>query len=236
MDPTQQAMRRQLLLALTGLLPVACAMPVRQPAGEALAPPQRAVRAAAIGQRWEYRVVNVYNGLTVDQFAETVVAADAQVRIRRSGSSAPPQPDEIHSPWGMIACDPHWDPPITFTRPIPAWPQDLASGSVQTYDRHYREFANPDSPLWWSQRMRPVAWEEISVPAGNFIALRYENQISFDSGDFYRLASARDETVWLCPQVGRWVKRRSRGTYFLPGPGGCEMFEDYRQEDLMAWQ
>jgi hypothetical protein len=63
--------------------------------------------------------------------------------------------------------------------------------------------------------MKAHAWETISVPAGQFRALRYTNMIQFRSGDISRTDSVRQETLWFAPEVGRWVARESTGSYYL---------------------
>ena len=55
--------------------------------------------------------------------------------------------------------------------------------------------------------MKAEAWETITVPAGQFKALRFVNAIRFVNSDFGRTGSARQETVWFAPEVGRWVVR-----------------------------
>ena len=67
----------------------------------------------------------------------------------------------------------------------------------------------------WDQTITAHDWESISVPAGRFTALRFSNLINFTSDDFARTGSTRRETLWFAPQVGRWVARESRGTYYL---------------------
>jgi len=230
--------RRDLLLAMAGLLPLACATRdgARPLSAAQSAAYQQAVRPPALGQRWDYRVTNMYNGQTLDEYTETVVSVAAQIHLRRIASGTQVPPDEVHEPWGMLRIDPHWSPPIAFARPLPAWPSELVPGRIERYGTHYHTLASPDYPLWWSMQMCSIAWEEITVPAGTFVVLRFDNHISFESGEFWRNASTRDESVWLCPQIGRWVQRRTHGSYFLPGPSGGEMFEDYRQEQLLAWQ
>jgi len=238
MKSKTETRRRDLLLAMAGLLPLGCATRegARGVSEARLDPSQARVRPAASGQRWTYRVTNLYNGETVDEFAESVLVVGTQFHVRRDAPGDLPHPDEVHEPWGMLRSDPHWSPPIAFAQPLPAWPPQLAAGRVEQYGTYYHTLASPDFPLWWSQQMRSVGWEEMTVPAGTFIVLRFDNQISFESSEFWRNDSTREESVWLCPQIGRWVQRRSHGRYFLPGPSGGEMFEDYRQEQLLAWQ
>ena len=82
--------------------------------------------------------------------------------------------------------------------------------------------------------MRAHNWEMITVPAGQFRALRFTNMINFTSGDFSRADSQRQETVWIAPEVGRWVARESTGTYYIKDSSVADPYNEsgYRCELL----
>ena len=63
--------------------------------------------------------------------------------------------------------------------------------------------------------MTARGWEMVSVPAGQFKALKFTNLINFRSTDFSRAACQRQETIWFAPEVGRWVARESSGIYYI---------------------
>ena len=84
--------------------------------------------------------------------------------------------------------------------------------------------------------MKAEEWQTITVPAGQFRALRFVNIINFQASDPHRSASVRHETIWFAPEVGRWVARESSGTFYAD-----DSFDDqsnnesgYRWE-LLAW-
>ena len=79
-------------------------------------------------------------------------------------------------------------------------------------------------------------WEMITVPAGEFRALRFTNMINFRSTDFSRSANQRQETVWFAPEVGRWVVRESTGSYYIEDSSVDTPYSEsaYRWE-LLEW-
>jgi hypothetical protein len=74
------------------------------------------------------------------------------------------------------------------------------------------------------------------VPAGQFNALRFTNSINFVSGDSMRSDSKRQETLWFAPEVGRWVARESKGSYFAANSANDMPYDEnaYRWE-LLEW-
>jgi hypothetical protein len=225
------------MLAWLGALPAACVSSRNWPSGSAIpAPPETlAVRAVAAGQQWVYEVRNVYNQEIVDRVTETVVSTGPEIRIQRAGEKRGPLDDEIQPTWGRIIQDPHWDPPVRFAEPLPAWPPDFTLGRSSTFRDRYQLLGENGFYLYWNLTMTPAGWESIALPAGEFKVIRFDNFIHFLSNDFSRLESDRMESIWFAPQIGRWVLRRSRGIYFVPDRGG-DRYEDYRQWELTAWR
>ena len=216
---------------------VACASPV-DPAARArtIDPPANTVmRPPAIGQEWTYRVRNLYNNRIVDEVTERVVATDPLIRLHRVSRESGTLADEVQARWGMVLQDPHWRYPVTFDRPLPAWPPGLDPGTQTTVATRYRMLAAPDYSAHWGLTMMPRQWVSITVPAGTFDALHFDNVINYQNDDLSVIFSERMESVWVAPAVGRWVLRRSRGTYYLPGRGG-EMLEDDLQWELASWR
>jgi hypothetical protein len=84
--------------------------------------------------------------------------------------------------------------------------------------------------------MRAKDWETVSVPAGQFRALRFINMINFTYSGGGRKGSQRKETVWFAPDVGRWIARESTGTYLWSDSVAEQRFAEsgYRWE-LLAY-
>lgn len=241
-------------------LPAGCAHRLQATAADPSPPGSLAVRPPAPGQRWRYRISDGLTGKSLSVVDETVSAVDADIVIdRRTEGSAPPPageehsgraiienfgshplpsqtlPHEVQRPWGMIELDPHWDLPQVYAQPIPAWPTELRPGWSRFINTKY--VASADSgALSWQQTMRAERWERITVPAGTFTALRYSNQIVFTHRDWARVHCSRQETLWIAPEVGRWIKRMSSGSYYVNDTIDTSAYsEDARNWELLEW-
>ncbi|MBU3620745.1 hypothetical protein [Polynucleobacter sp. CS-Odin-A6] len=231
---------RRFLLLLSPLLLVACIAsqpyPVSTPLPQPISPPQ--VRAPQVGQQWVYNVRNVFNQELVDIVTERVVSVGPQIRIERSGLKAGPLPDEIQEPWGYVLQDPHWNPPQRFVQPIPLWPEQLVPSWSGFYRTRYQVVGYPDSSYYWGLNVTALQWEGVTVPAGQFSTLKYQNEAPyFTSNDFSRVANMRNEVAWFSPEIGRWVIRRSSGRYLWAGIYWNDaLWEDYLEWELVSWK
>jgi hypothetical protein len=196
------------------------------------------VRAPQVGQQWVYNVRNVFNQELMDIVTETVVSVGPQIRIQRSGLKTGPLPDEIQEPWGFILQDPHWNPPQRFLKPTPLWPEQLVPGWSGFYRNRYQVVGYPDNDYYWGLNVSALQWEGVSVPAGQFPVLKYQNQVPyFESNDIFRVANYRQEDVWLSPEIGRWVIKRSYGQYLWSGMSWASaLWEDYLEWELVSWK
>ena len=142
---------------------------------------------------------------------------------------------EVQQPWGMILVDPHWEQLQIYQTPIPLWPAQLRPGWSSRINTKFKTPLSAGENSW-QQTMQAHAWEKIHVPAGEFLALRYTNRINFTHTDFSRSDSVREETLWLAPEVGRWVSRRSSGSYYIQDSIIDTPFEEGAYHwDLLAW-
>ena len=231
---------RRLLVLLSPALLAACisaqpypnSIPLPQPVN----PPK--VRVPQVGQQWVYNVRNVFNQELVDIVTEKVVSVGKQVRIERSGLKAGPLPDEIQEPWGYILQDPHWNPPQKFLQPLPLWPEQLVPGWSGFYRSRYQVVGYPDGSYYWGLNVNAIQWERVTVPAGQFVTLKYQNEAPyFESNDVFRVANYRQEDMWLSPEIGRWVIRRGYGRYLLGGMyWNGALWEDYLEWELVSWK
>jgi hypothetical protein len=232
---------------------------MRGPAVDATALPAKNVRQPVQGQSWRYARHDIYTRSVVDEQVDQVGAVDHTVEIDSSfeaaranakpgwgaallkkytGHKASPGgtlPSEIQDPWGMVAVDPHWSQVQVYETPIPLWPTQLEPGWQTRISTKYKTPADQDA-LHWDQTMKALAWETITVPAGQFKTLRFTNYIKFKHGDFLRTDSVRRETIWFAPEVGRWVARESQGTYYLADSTIVQPYNEngYRWE-LLEW-
>ncbi len=231
---------RRLLLLLSPALLAACIAgqpyPASTPLPQPVNPPK--VRAPQVGQQWVYNVRNVFNQELVDIVTERVVSVGPQVRIERSGLKAGQLPDEIQQPWGYVLQDPHWSPPQKFLKPIPLWPEQLVPGWSGFYRDRYQVVGYPDGDYYWGLNITALQWEGVSVPAGQFPVLKYQNEMPyFESNDIFRVANYRQEDIWFAPEIGRWVIRRGYGRYLWAGMfWNNALWEDYLEWELVSWK
>jgi hypothetical protein len=216
---------------------VGCA--TRRPGDEAAAQSSAKVRQPVVGQSWRYTKRDIFTHAAVDDQVDRVATVDHSVEIdstyqassneaagsrwglgllRKSmghrDSPTGALPSEIQDPWGMVSVDPHWSQVQVYETPIPLWPAELRPGWQTRVSTKYKTPTYQEG-LSWDQTMKAHAWETVSVPAGQFKALRYTNMIQFQNGDLARTASVRHEMLWFAPEVGRWVARESTGSYYL---------------------
>lgn len=230
--------RRLLAAAVTAIPAAACTTMVSGWPGETrIAPPTPVpgVRPPALGQEWTYRVRNIYNGLLIDEITERVAAVGPAVRIERVSAQDGALAPEVQSPWGMILEDPHWPLAIHFQAPIPLWPRRLEPQNSEMVDTRYGLRGDPVCDLWWQLSMQTIGWESVRVVAGQFQVLEYSNHIDFQSNDLSRFACERMEWIRFDPSIGRWVLRRSHGTYDF-GDRGSDCYEDYLEWELVSWR
>jgi hypothetical protein len=219
------------------------------------------VRQPALGQSWRYSKRDFYTRSLVDNQIDSIAAVDHTIDIDSRSeantdkkaaasswgtgwlrkyvphrdTSSGPLPSEIQDPWGRVLVDPHWSQVQVYETPIPLWPNQLAPGWRTHINTKYKTPSNDDG-LPWDQTMRAHDWQMITVPAGQFRALRFTNLINFRSTDFSRTDSQRQETVWFAPEVGRWVARESTGSYYIDDSSVDTPYNEsgYRWE-LLEW-
>jgi hypothetical protein len=229
-----------LALALFAFTLLGCITSQPYPVGVFLPPPEVApqIRAPKVGQEWVYTVRNVFNQSIVDTVTERVVAVDKEVRIERTSAKAGRLPDEIQSPWGFILQDPHWSPPQLFQQALPLWPEQSIPKWTGFYRTRYQVPGYPSSTYYWGLDVAAVQWERMSVPAGQFLTLKYQNVAPyFESDDVFREINYREEDVWLAPEIGRWVIRRGFGRYITTGVFWVNAYwEDYLEWELVSWK
>jgi hypothetical protein len=252
-----QVTRRSFLLS-TAAFSVGCATHREGLAGRDASAPT--ARPPAVGQSWRYAKRDYYTHAVIDDQIDSIAAVgrtidiDSRSEAAKAGAETAtwgtawlrkyiphreltdgPLPSEIQDPWGKVLVDPHWGQVQVYETAIPLWPNQLVPGWKTHLNTKYKTPSN-ETGLPWDQTMAAHDWQMISVPAGQFRALRFTNLINFRSTDFARSASQRQETVWFAPEVGRWVARESSGTYYIDDSSVDTPYNDpgYRWE-LLEW-
>ncbi len=229
---------RRTFITATALTPVACGVPLGYERGTPVAQPQPipVVRPPKVGQEWTYVQRNVFDGKTLGLLTERVASMASTIVIERSDESGGKFSNEVQGPWGMVITDPHWSRTMTFNPPIALWPQELSASWSKQFTTKYTLAGYPDSSYHWQEYMGAHGWEQITVPAGTFLTLRYQNLINYESNDPNKVNCIRKETIWFAPSIGRWVARESSGSYMIQGQLGTPNLEDSYQWQLTAYK
>jgi hypothetical protein len=216
------------------------------------------VRSPALGQSWRYAKHDYITGEVVDTQIDRVSKIGQSIEIESRSETAEDKPItypswgenwrqkympadaarvggpvEIHSPWGMVVIDSHWSEMQAFENAVPVWPSELRSDWSTVVSTNYK-IPGTDETMPWQQTMHARSWDSVVVPAGRFMALRYVNFIDFRFSIFSeRTGAQRVEHVWFAPEIGRWVRRESLGTF--REQLGTEVKESSCRWELLSW-
>jgi hypothetical protein len=232
--------RRRAALGLLGLPALGAASLVAGCAiqGGTVAPPPGAeplpVPALRVGDRWRYRILNMYarGGAPVGETTVEVVSTSPDIRLRVDpGGGAAALEERWVDPW-TVAVDAGFDVPMVFESPVPVVPAGARTGmSMRTLVRYRSD--RTSRVLNWQQSLRVFGWQRIQVPAGEFDALRIDRLITFEHPDPFRLGADRTDVLWYAPEVRRWVAREWTGTYM---PGSPTSRAGRAREDWLRWE
>lgn len=238
--PIMQARRRRLSFALMGLPLAGCAYrPLADLPTEAAAVPAQtaAWRPLARGQHWTYRKYNGYNAELLATEEHEVTALQPLVRIRQRNTATGAEQEELQAVGGrLLRRDPAWDFVQNYEPAFPLWPADLTLGTTSVFWGKYR-IEGFSYPNWINQHTRVRGWEYVQVPQGRLLALRVEHFIRLQHHDSLRIETTRRDTLWLAPEIGRWVARETTGEYIVNGgKGGFRGREAHHRWELVGWR
>ena len=229
---------RRAFITSAALAPVACGVPLSYERGMPVAQPTPLplVRPPQLGQEWSYIKRNVFNGKNLGLVTDRIASIGSTIVLERTDENGGKLPNEVQAPWGMVITDPHWSHVINFDPAIPLWPQELSASWNKQVITKYTLAGYPENPSKWQLYMSAHGWEQITVPAGSFITLRYQNLINYDSNDDNKVDCIRKETIWFAPSIGRWVAQESSGSYQIRGEVGALLLEDSLQWQLTSYK
>ena len=229
---------RRTFITTAALAPVACGVPLSYENGIPVAAPipTPSIRAPQVGQEWSYIKKDTFNGKTLGVITERVAKVGSNIVIARSTADGGILPNEIQASWGMVSTDTQWPQLLNFSPSLPLWPLELSTAWSKQFNTKYSVDGYADSRLNWQEYMSVQGWEKITVPAGTFIALRFQNLINYESSDPNKVDCIRKETVWFVPQIGRWVAREVSGSYRIQGQISNENLEGSYQWQLTAYK
>ncbi|QWD68836.1 hypothetical protein AOC21_02770 [Polynucleobacter sp. VK25] len=229
---------RRTFIASAALAPVACGVPLSYQRGTPVAQPKPipTVRAPQVGQEWTYVKRDVFDGKIRGLITERVSSVGQTIVIDRWDENGGGLPSEIQGPWGMVQTSTSWPRLLSFNPPLPLWPLELTSKWSKQFDVKYSLGGYSENSYGWQEYMSAHGWEQITVPAGTFLTLRYDNLINYESNDDNKTDCIRKESIWFAPSIGRWVARESSGSYIIVGQGGMPILEDKFQWQLTAYK
>jgi hypothetical protein len=229
---------RRLFIAASAIAPIGCGIPISRESGIPVAAPMPMplVRLPQIGQEWRYLERDFFSGETRGIVVERISGLGKTIAVSRSDEYGSPLPSEIQGPYGMVITDPHWGKVLNFNPAIPLWPEKMSSSWNKEVFSKYTVSAYPQNKDDWQLYMSAHGWEKITVPAGDFIALRFQNLINFQSDDANKTDCIRHEILWFSPEIGRWVARESSGSYQIQGQLGAVLLENSTVWQLSAWK
>lgn len=226
-------MRLVSVLLLLALAACASAPPVGVVPASVAAPDFRP------GERWTYRLRDGYNGEVQRSFREEVQSVGSEeISTRLAGERISGSATEAYTREGN---------PISV---------HLGRAALQTsYSPYYPAYVFPlEVGRKWQQKFvlqqptgkrvnaslygRVVAWEHVSVPAGEFDALRVNRQIYLDDEEFWRTGTVIDETDWYVAAIGRYVRHEDKSAYLEKSVrrGGAERRGDWTIVELQDYQ
>lgn len=217
---------RRTFIVTAAIAPVACGLPLSYEHGTPIPQPNPTpkVRPPEIGQEWTYIKKDVFNGKTLGIINERVASIQPNITIERFEDNSV-LPKEIQSSWGYVVVSPQWPKLLSFSPALPLWPQELTNSWSKQFKARYSIGGYPNGNLGWEEYMSNHGWEEITVPAGKFMALKYQTLINYENEDPNKTACIRKETAWFAPSVGRWVARETSGSYQIAGQMGVVINE-----------
>lgn len=229
---------RRTFITSAALAPVACGVPLGYERGTPVAQPKPTpnVRPPQVGQEWTYVKRDVFDGKILGTVTEKVASLGSAIVIERMDEGGGRLASEIQGPWGTVQTTTAWPRVISFNPPIPLWPQELSSHWSKQLNTKYSLAGYSDNSYGWQEYMGSHGWEQITVPAGTFLALRYQNLINYESEDDNKADCIRKETIWFAPSIGRWVARESSGSYMIQGQLGVAILEGSYQWQLTSYK
>jgi len=229
---------RRTFITAAAMTPVACGIPLSYERGIPIAAPKPTptVRPPQLGQEWSYIKKDFFSGKTLGLITERIAKIGSSIVIDRSTEDGGMLPSEVQTSWGMVATDTQWSRLLNFNPSLPLWPLELSTSWNKQFNTQYSVAGYSDTRLDWQEYMSVNSWEKITVPAGEFIALRFQNLINYENSDPNIVYCIRKETVWFAPQIGRWVAREASGSYQITGQPGVVIPEGSYQWLLTSYK
>jgi hypothetical protein len=186
----------------------------------------------AVGERWNYNLIDGFNGEAVAQPSYTVTEIGSQTSFTVTKLEQNRTGIDRFTADGAVMAEVTFDSPMTYEAGQPLL---VAGKTVQTNTR----FKVPGDTRWlgWNQSLQVLRYEQVKVPAGQFDTVVLQRRINFTHPDHFRNGSSRVDTLWYSPKARLWVKRDWRGAFIDPGdvePG--RMITSAQREIWRRWE
>ncbi|MEN9713295.1 MAG: hypothetical protein RLY90_1556 [Pseudomonadota bacterium] len=196
----------------------------------------KSTRPGASGQRWVYKKFNAFNSAEIDWVQETLVFKNPTIEIQRqslnTGAELPP---EVHEYFGWVTSDPYWDLVQTYEQAIEIYPSSALSKGIHSINTSYQ--IPPSATRYWINfYIEKIQPEIVHLNGQSFDTVKINKLIRFQHRDLARLDCVRHETVWFCPEIGRWVAKETRGEYRVSAKKSNTAREDATRWELVDWR
>jgi hypothetical protein len=168
-----------------------------------------------VGEAWVYRRTNLWNNEIIATTTLTVTYANEKAihGVTTQTDSAAEGDTISTAEWNMVATGSVVQTPHSGNLHFPLY-------VGKSYDASYTwENTKTGRRIKHERVARVVGWEEVSVPAGRFHALKID--VEGPSQRLDAFGTGRTQTIlWYAPEVKRWVKG-----FFEDGAGNRESSE-----------
>ena len=201
----------KVLNALATLLLAACvsAPPTGPVADRVVAPDIRK------GESWTYQLRDGYNGMVLRTVREQVINHDGErFGISLTDAKLPAgdtvlytaEANPVYLRAGRAALPVHYAP----FKPDYVFPLEVGRHWQGNFVVQAQAGGRSIRATLYGQA---VGWEHVSVPAGEFDALKIRRQIYLDDEEFWRWGTQIYETDWYVPAIKRFVKHEDKSEY-----------------------
>jgi hypothetical protein len=219
------------LAALAMLAGCSSLPPVESP----VAPPR-----FAVGDHWEYRIVdNMRRGAVSQLDAEVVALADGVATLRFvlvDGGARSQWTDELDATGGLRAGMLNGPPVRRFTPAAALLAFPLAQGKTwrQTVPTVRADTQLRDEILLYGNVQGRAG---VAVPAGRFDAVQIYRVLQLDDGQPWRTRTTRRDQVWYAPEVKGVVREAREATYAEPGDSGAtQVYTERTVTELVSFR
>jgi hypothetical protein len=160
-----------------------------------------------VGDRWVYRRINIFNGEELSRYEDKVTeVGDIQIKVDRTTLSAKDGKD-IGQVGKVTADRSTWTTPNSrrYDGNYVALAFPLEVG--KTWKNEYKWRRSDSGTTNFLSPVKVEGWEEVTVPAGKFRALKVVHSGHYSArNNSYSWSGTTAETFWYAPEIRKFVK------------------------------